>query len=116
MQRSAICSLEQINLESRKTGTEPAKLGFSCFPVFQILSPPRIFIRARTTLSRLFCPPLLIAPARSATATVPHAGTAPRSRTDQGAFLRRATAKTPKTKAVEDGFMMATARSLNLEP
>jgi hypothetical protein len=83
--------LEQINLESRKTGTEPAKLGFSCFPVFQILSPPRIFIRARTTLSRLFCPPLLIAPARSATA------------------------KTPKTKAVEDGFMMATARSLNLE-
>ena len=32
MQQSAICSVEQINLESRKAGTEPAKLWFSCFP------------------------------------------------------------------------------------
>ena len=32
MLRGTISSLEQMNLESRKTGSEPAKLGFSCFP------------------------------------------------------------------------------------
>ena len=62
MQQSAICFLGQMNLESRKTGTEPAMLRFSCFPAFQILSPPRVLIRARATLSRLPCPPLPIAP------------------------------------------------------
>ena len=63
MQQSAICSVEQINLESRKAGPEPAKLWFSCFPAFQILSPPpRVFIRARATPPRLLCSPLPIAP------------------------------------------------------
>ncbi len=38
MPRSAIGSVEQMDLESRKTGSEPTKLRFSCFPVFQILS------------------------------------------------------------------------------
>ena len=57
MQRSAICSVEQINLESRKAGTEAAKLRSSCFPAFQILSPARVFIRASATLTRFPRPP-----------------------------------------------------------
>ena len=32
--RSSICSVEEMGLESRKTGMEPAKLLLSCFPDF----------------------------------------------------------------------------------
>ena len=63
MQQSAICSVEQINLESREAGTEPAKLWFSCF--LASLSPPRVLIRASATPPRLPCPPLPIAPPKA---------------------------------------------------
>ena len=44
---------------------DPAKLWFSCFPVLQILSPARVFIRASATPPRLPCPPLPIAPPKA---------------------------------------------------
>ena len=53
---------EEINLESRKTGTEPIKLRFSCFPVFQILSPVGSLCRAGASRCRLHGPSFLIAP------------------------------------------------------